>query len=48
MWTLFPELLGPILVAFVLGSLVAWALLGLVLPKAPAEDAGSTTPSQGP
>lgn len=33
MWSLFPELLGPMLLAFVAGSFVAWALLGLLLPR---------------
>jgi hypothetical protein len=35
MWSLFPELLGPMIVAFVLGSLFAWAAVGLVLPRRP-------------
>jgi len=36
MWSLFPELLGPMILAFVLGSLFAWALLGLFLPRRPS------------
>lgn len=38
MWSLFPELLGPMLVAFVVGSLVAWAAVGLFLPRRPAPE----------
>ena len=47
MWSLFPELLGPIIVAFLVGSLTAWALVGLLLPRLPeAEEppAGSGGP----
>ncbi len=47
MWSLFPELLGPMLVAFVVGSIVAWAVLGLLLRKRP--DAAEQPPAnRGP
>jgi hypothetical protein len=36
MWSLFPELLGPMLVAFVAGSLVAWVLVAIILPRRPS------------
>lgn len=39
MWSLFPELLGPMVIAFVLGSILAWALVGLVLPRRPSPEA---------
>jgi hypothetical protein len=38
-WSLFPELLGPMILAFVLGSVVAWAFLGIVLRRYPSERA---------
>ncbi|HSV38194.1 MAG TPA: hypothetical protein VLI04_05490 [Nocardioidaceae bacterium] len=38
MWSLFPELLGPMILAFVAGSLVAWLALGMVLRKYPTDE----------
>jgi hypothetical protein len=35
MWSLFPELLGPMILAFVAGSVVAWAVVGLFIPRRP-------------
>jgi len=35
MWSLFPELLGPMIGAFVAGSLIAWIVVTIVLPKRP-------------
>lgn len=37
MWSLFPELLGPMILAFVAGSAVAWLAVGMVLRKYPED-----------
>jgi len=48
MWSLFPELLGPMILAFVVGSLFAWALLGLFLPRRPSSAAERPVGPGGP
>lgn len=40
MWMLFPELLVPMIAAFLVGSLLAWVVVGMVLPRKPDEIAG--------
>ena len=45
MWlSLFPELLGPMILAFVAGSLVAWLALGMILRPVP-EDPPAESPN---
>lgn len=36
MWSLFPELLGPMIAAFVAGSIIAFLLVSIVLPRRPS------------
>ena len=49
MWSLFPELLGPMIIAFVAGSLVAWLAVGMVLRKYPEDQvADQPTGPRGP
>ncbi len=45
MWSLFPELLGPMILAFVVGSVFSWALIGMLLPRHP--DGRRTAVSKG-
>jgi hypothetical protein len=37
MWSLFPELLIPMILAFIIGSGLAWAVIALVLPRRPVQ-----------
>lgn len=41
MWILLPELLVPMVIAFVVGSLLAWAVVGMVLPREGRKASGS-------
>jgi hypothetical protein len=45
MWSLFPELLGPMILAFVAGSLFAWVFVGLLLPRRPSTTAPADQPT---
>lgn len=47
MWlSLFPELLGPMILAFMAGSLVAWLTVGMIFPRVPDEQ--PVEPPTGP
>ena len=48
MWSLFPEFLGPMILAFVAGSLVAWLAVGMVLRKYPEQVVEQPTGPRGP
>lgn len=50
MWlSLFPELLGPMILAFLVGSLVAWLAIGMILRPVPEDPpAESTAGPRGP
>ncbi|HET7689869.1 MAG TPA: hypothetical protein VFK41_05805 [Nocardioidaceae bacterium] len=46
MWlSLFPELLGPMILAFAVGSLVAWLAVGMILRPVPEDQ--PTEPPNG-
>ena len=48
MWQLFPELVGPMIAAFVAGSFVAWLLVLIVLRRRPQEEPPRSPGQWGP